>query len=80
MKRLYICFYKDAEWIMGIVAHSHKQAKKIFYKGSRSMYDGCDYWIDIRLRLSKKEVDVSKLPIGEIESDWGFKYEIYSEL
>lgn len=82
MKRLYICRYKDAEWIAGIVATSHKQAKKLFYKNWRSEHGGWsgDCWIDIRIRLSKSDVDVSKLPIGEIEYDWGFKNGIYIEL
>ena len=81
MKRLYICSFKDDDWIAGIVAHSHKQAKKIFNKIHKSHHD--DSWwafLDIRIRLSKSNVNVSKLEIGEIEYDWGFKNGIYTEM
>ena len=81
MKRLYICYFKDIEWISVIVAHSHKKAKKEFfkiYKGTTgNFYD--EEWMDIRVRLSKSEIDVSKLEIGEIGSDWGYEHGIYTE-
>ena len=82
MKRLYICRFKDTEWISAIVAYSHKQAKKIFYKDNRGTTGNfCDEeWMDIRIRLSKKKVDVSKLEIGEIDYDFGFKHGIYMEM
>jgi len=81
MKRLYICNFKDSEWISAIVAHSHKKAKKEFFKIYRgttgNFYD--EEWMDIRIRLSKSTVDVSKLELGEIGTDWGLKYKIYSD-
>lgn len=81
MKRLYICYFKDTEWISAIVAYSHKKAKKEFFKihqGTTGNFRD-EEWMDIRVRLSKSKVDVSKLEIGEIDSDWGYKNNIYSE-
>ena len=71
MKRLYICSYVDSGWISAIVAHSHKQAKKIFfniYQGTTGNFRD-EEWMDIRIKLSESEADISKLPIGEIGSD-----------
>ncbi len=80
MKRLYICWYKDYEWIAAIVATSHKQAKKLFYGNWRGITgdDWCE-WILIRMKLSPSTVDISKLPIGEIDTDWGLKHDIYTD-
>jgi hypothetical protein len=82
LKRLYICRFKDDEWISAIVANSHKKAKKEFFKLYRgttgNFYD--EEWMDIRVRLSKSDADISKFPLGEIQSEWGFKNGIYSEI
>jgi len=81
MKRLFICQFEDNDWIAAIVANSHKQAKKIFYKNYRGT-TGDEYteWIDIRIRLSKSKLDVSNMDIGEIGTDLGYKHKIYSDL
>ena len=78
MKRLYICSYGyDSGWISGIVATSHQKAKVIFLHAYNYPYDY--EYIDIRVNLFKPEIDVSKLPIGEIDYNWGLKNGIYNE-
>jgi len=80
MKRLYICSYKDAGWISGIVAESRKQAKQLFYKIWKGVTDDVwDEWIRIRVHLFKLKLDVSNLPLGEIDDDWGYALNVYTE-
>ncbi|MHA1191257.1 MAG: hypothetical protein ACTSP9_03050 [Promethearchaeota archaeon] len=78
MKRLYICSFKECEWISAIVAHSHRRAKLVFYKIYRGVEDFLDEYLEIRVHLSKSKIDVSKLPLGEVDSDWAYSNEIYT--
>jgi len=77
MKRLYICWFRDEPVIVGIVANSNKEAKEIFYNKYHDKNLGCTKMTDIRTHLSKTEVDVSNVQIGEVSQEWGIKHDIY---
>ncbi len=79
-KRLFICSYKDAGWICAMVARDHKHAKQLFYKQWKETEDDYYYqWIGIRVVLDWRGLDVSKLPIGEIDDKWGYANQVYTE-
>ena len=72
MKRIYLVDYKftDDEGMVLIVAESHGQAKALAYSID---YMSEGEFIDLRSSLIKKQVDVSKDQLGEIDAEWCLK-------
>jgi len=58
--------HEEADYGCAVVAHSMREAKKMFWNHPDTNEDGCAEWINMRVEW-KREAEVEQIPLGVIE-------------